>query len=213
MNRPRLLYLIRHGATEANTRRPYVLQGRRTDLPLSEIGRRQAEATRGALATRAIAHVFSSPLIRARQTAELVAEPHGLPVSLVDELTECDVGRWEGLSWAEVRQRDGPYLDTFEADPGTVPYAGGESFQQVHDRAVPAIQRLIREHPSGNLAIVTHNVVARVIVAHVTCTAIAKARRIRLDNAGITIMSIADGRENLLTLNSVLHLNGLLDDY
>jgi broad specificity phosphatase PhoE len=213
MSRPRLLFLIRHGATEANTRRPYVLQGRRTDLPLSEIGRRQAEAARRALETRPIDHVFSSPLLRARQTAELLAEPHGVPVTLVDDLTECDVGRWEGLSWAEVRQQDGSYLDTFEADPGTIPYADGESFQQVQDRAVPAIQRLIREHPGGNLLVVTHNVVARVIVAQVTGTAIAKARSIRLDNAGITIISIAGGKEKLLTLNAVLHLDGLLEDF
>ena len=213
MSRTRLLYLIRHGATEANTRRPYVLQGQRTDLPLSEIGRRQAEAVRTALRDRAIDHVFSSPLRRARQTADLLAEPHGVPVQLMDELTECDVGRWEGLSWDEVRRQDGPYLDTFEADPGTVPYADGESFQQVQDRAVPAIQRLVREHPEGNMLVVTHNVVARVIVARVTGTAIAKARTIRLDNAGITILSIADGTEKLLTLNSVLHLDGLLEDF
>jgi broad specificity phosphatase PhoE len=213
MSRPRLLYLIRHGATEANTRRPYVLQGRRTDLPLSEIGRRQADAARRALEARAINHVYSSPLLRARQTAELLAQPHGLPVSLVDQLTECDVGRWEGLSWAEVRQQDGPYLDTFEADPGTVPYADGESFQQVHDRAIPALQRLIRTQPAGNLIVVTHNVVARVIVAHVTGIAIAKARSIRLDNAGITIIAITESSEKLLTLNSVLHLDGLLEDF
>ena len=213
MSRSRVLYLIRHGATEANTRRPYVLQGRRTDLPLSEIGLRQAEAVGRALEDRAIDHVVSSPLRRARQTAEVLAEPHGVSVQLMDDLTECDVGRWEGLSWEDVRRQDGPYLDTFEADPGTVPYADGESFQQVQDRAVPAVERLIRDQPTGNLVIVTHNVVARVIVAHVCGVPIAKARTIRLDNGGITIVSIADGTENLLTLNSVLHLDGLLEDF
>ncbi len=212
MSRPRLLYLIRHAATEANTRRPYVLQGQRTDQPLSEIGRRQAEAVRRALEDRAIDHVFSSPLRRARQTAEVLAEPHGVPIQLADDLTECDVGRWEGLSWEEVRRQDGPYLDTFEADPGTVPYSDGESFQQVQTRAVPSIQRMIRDNPQGNLVVVTHNVVARVIVAHVFGVPIAKARTIRLDNAGITIVSIADGKEKLVTLNSVLHLDGLLED-
>lgn len=212
MNRPRLLYLIRHGATEANTRRPYVLQGRRTDLPLSDLGRRQAEAARRVLEDRAIDIVFSSPLRRARQTAEILAEPHGVPVELLDDLTECDVGRWEGLSWEEIRQKDGPYLDTFEADPGTVPYAGGESFQQVQNRAVPSIQRIIRNHSAGNLMVVTHNVVARVYVAHLSGAAIVKARSIRQDNAGITIVSLSDGQERLVTLNSVLHLDGLLED-
>ena len=207
------MYLIRHGATEANTRRPYVLQGRRTDLPLSEIGQRQAKAVGRALADRAIDHVFTSPLRRARQTAEMVAESHGVPIQLVDDLMECDVGRWEGLSWDYVRRQDGPYLDTFEADPGTVPYADGESFQQVQDRAVPAVQRLICDFPTGNLLVVTHNVVARVIVSHILRIPISQARSIRLDNAGISIVSVADGKEKLLTLNSVLHLDGLLEDF
>jgi broad specificity phosphatase PhoE len=213
MSSSRHLYLVRHGATDANSRQPYVLQGRRTDLPLNEIGRRQAEAARRAFESLAIDHLFSSPLRRALQTAEVLAEPHGVQVSQVDDLTECDVGRWEGLSWDDVRRQDGPYLDAFESDPGAVPYADGESFQQVQDRAVPAIRRLIREHPVGNLVVVTHNVVARVIVAQWTGTAIAKARTIRLDNAGITIVSIADEKENLVTLNSVLHLAGLLENF
>jgi broad specificity phosphatase PhoE len=213
MNRSRLVYVIRHGATEANTRRPYVLQGRRTDLPLSEIGQRQAAAVGRALADRVIDHVFTSPLRRARQTADSVAEPHGVRIQLVDDLTECDVGRWEGLSWDDVRRHDGPYLDRFEADPGSVPYAGGESFQQVQDRTVPAVQRLIRDFPTGDLVVVTHNVVARVIVAYILKIPIAQARSIRLDNAGITIVSVAGGKEKLLTLNSVLHLDGLLEDF
>ena len=213
MKRPQLLILIRHGATEANVRRPYVLQGRRTDMPLSEIGRRQALATRRTLEDRSIQFVFSSPLRRALQTAEILAEPHGVPVKCVEELIECDVGRWEGLSWQEVRQQDGPYLDAFELDPGSVPYAGGESFGQVQARAVPAIQRLIREHNEGNLIVVTHNIVARVYVAHVIGTPVARARTIRQDNGGITIVSIHDGKESLVTLNSVMHLEGLLDDF
>lgn len=213
MKRTQLLFLIRHGATQANVRRPYVLQGRRTDLSLSEIGRRQALATRRALEDRSIRSVFSSPLKRALQTAEILAEPHGVAVECVQELIECDVGRWEGLSWQEVRRQDGPYLDTFESDPGSVPYAGGESFGQVQARAVPAIQRLIREHHDGNLIVVTHHVVARVYVAHLTGLPVARTRSIRQDNGGITIVSIQDGKENLVTLNSVLHLDGLLDDF
>ena len=213
MSQPRLLYLIRHGATEANTRRPYLLQGRRSNLPLSEIGRRQAEAAGRALADRPIDLFFSSPLRRARETAETLVGPRGAAVQIIQELTECDVGRWEGLSWDEVRKMDEPNLVQFEANPGTVPYADGESFQQVQDRAVPAFERLIRENPTANLVVVTHNIVARVYVAHVTGTAIARARAIRQDNCGITIFSIAEGKQKLVTLNSVLHLNGLLDDF
>ncbi len=210
--KPRLLYLIRHGATEANTRRPYVLQGCRSDLPLSDIGRRQAEAASRTLMDRKFARIFSSPLRRALQTAEILAQPHGLPVQIADGLIECDVGNWEGLTWEQVRQLDEPYFASFETDPGRVPYAGGESFQQVQDRTVPAVQQLIRENPDGDLVAVTHNFVARVYIAHLTGIPIAKARTLRQDNAGITIISITGQNEKLLTLNSVLHLDGLLFD-
>ena len=208
----RLLYLIRHAATRANLERPYVLQGRRTDLQLSDIGRGQAEAARRVLENRSIHQVFSSPMRRARETAEIIAQPHNTPVQLIDDLVECDVGRWEGLSWETIRTRDPQEYQAFEADPASVPYAGGESFQQVHDRAVPAIERLCREYSEGNTLIVTHNIVARVYVAHVAGIAVRKARSIRQDNAGITVISLADAQARLVTLNSIFHLDGLIFD-
>jgi broad specificity phosphatase PhoE len=206
----RLLYLIRHGATEANLSRPYVLQGRRTDLPLSEIGRHQAEAARRALQDRPIARFFCSPLRRTVETAEIVAQPHGKPLQKAEGLIECDVGRWEGLSWEAVSQQDREHWQAFEADPGMVPYAGGESFYDVQCRAVPAIEQLVREHPTGDLAIVTHNIVARVYAAHLLGLPISKARYIRNDNCGISLIAVNTDKTKLLTLNSVLHLDGLL---
>lgn len=208
----RLLYLIRHGATEANLRRPYVLQGRRRDLPLSEIGRRQAEAVRQVLQERPIDFIFSSPLRRAMETAQLLAQPHLKPVQTVPDLTECDVGRWEGLSWDEIRQQDRQAWEAFEADPGMAPYAAGESFQQVQGRVVPAIEQLLRDHPEGSLIVVTHNIVGRVYVAHVLGLPISKARNIRQDNGGLTVISTAGGTTKVLTLNAVFHLDGLLVD-
>ena len=206
----RLLYLIRHGATEANLKRPYVLQGRRSDLPLGEIGRRQAEAARRTLQGRPIERFFCSPLRRTVETAEIVAAPHGKPAERVQELIECDVGRWEGLSWDVIRLQDREHWETYEADPGTVPYAGGESFYEVQCRAVPAIEQLVHDHPAGDLAIVTHNIVARVYVAHLLGLHISKARFVRNDNCGISLVSVGNGTHKLLTLNSVLHLDGLL---
>jgi len=89
------LYLIRHGATEANLARPPRLQGRRHDPPLARLGVRQAEATRDFLAIRPLDHCYCSPLLRAVQTAAIVAAPHGLSPRPLEALTECDVGRWE----------------------------------------------------------------------------------------------------------------------
>ena len=100
-----ILYLIRHGATEANLASPPRLQGRRHDPPLAQLGVRQAEATRDFLAVRPIDHCYCSPLLRAVQTAALVAAPHGVAPQPLEALTECDVGEWEGLDWGTVRAR------------------------------------------------------------------------------------------------------------
>src|SRR5580693_1034054 len=97
------LYLVRHAATEANLARPARLQGRKHNPPLARLGIRQAEATRDFLAVRPIDICYCSPMIRALQTAQIVAEPYGLSPIPVEALTECDIGRWEGLDWQEIR--------------------------------------------------------------------------------------------------------------
>ena len=100
------LFLIRHAATAANLMTPARLQGRRTDPDLAPVGLRQAAVTRDFLAIRAVEAIYSSPLRRALQTATVVAEPHGLTPVVVPDLTECDVGAWEGKSWEEVKASD-----------------------------------------------------------------------------------------------------------
>ncbi|MCE9531166.1 MAG: histidine phosphatase family protein [Planctomycetes bacterium] len=72
------LYLIRHAATEANLAHPPRLQGRKNNPPLAKLGVHQAAATRDFLAIRSIDACYTSPLLRAMQTATIIAEPHGL---------------------------------------------------------------------------------------------------------------------------------------
>src|SRR5437879_10100326 len=100
------LYLIRHGATEANLARPQRLQGRKSNPPLARLGVRQAEATRDLLAIRPMDVCYCSPLLRAVETAQIVAAPHRLSPVAIDALTECDVGDWEGLDWQTIRTQD-----------------------------------------------------------------------------------------------------------
>src|SRR6516162_221368 len=113
---PTLLYLIRHGATEANLARPPRLQGRRHNPPLARLGVRQAEATRDFLAAHPIRHCYCSPLLRAFQTAAIVAAPHGISPVPLDNLAECDVGRWEGLDWQTIRYLDAENYQRFQSN-------------------------------------------------------------------------------------------------
>src|SRR5208283_3240494 len=101
------LYLLRHAATDANLARPALLQGRKHNPPLARLGVRQAELTRDLLAIRPIDVCYCSPMLRAMQTAAIIAAAHGVAPQPLEALTECDVGAWEGLDWQTIRRIDG----------------------------------------------------------------------------------------------------------
>src|SRR5262249_52365926 len=141
------------------------LQGRNHNPPLARLGARQAEATRDFLAVRPIDVCYCSPLLRALQTARVVAMPHGIIPFPDPALTECDVGRWEGMAWQEIRYFDaGAYRD-FMRDPGAHGYPGGENFQQVHARASTAIEDILSRHENKSILIVSHHVVNRIYLS------------------------------------------------
>jgi broad specificity phosphatase PhoE len=203
------LYLVRHGATEANLARPARIQGRRHNPPLARIGVRQAEATRDFLARRRIDHCYSSPLLRAVQTAAIVAAPHGLSPLPLDALTECDVGRWEGLDWQTVRYLDAESHERFHADPAAFGYPGGESFADVHVRVVAAIDELLARHASESILVVAHHVVNRTYLAGLLGLGPGKARQVSLDNCGISVVLREGGKTRVGTLNAAFHLHGV----
>jgi broad specificity phosphatase PhoE len=207
------VFLIRHGATGANRAVPYRLQGRATDLPLDELGRAQAARAAEALQLAGVrpSAVFTSPLLRAFETARVVGAPRGVEPEAVAELVEADVGRWEGLTWDEARARDPEDYRRFHDDPGTVPYPGGESFADVAARVGPAIARLAGGYPGASIVVVGHNVVNRAFLAGPLGLPIGLARTIRQSNGGISLVEY-DGPgapPRVVMLNGCLHLEGL----
>jgi broad specificity phosphatase PhoE len=203
------LYLLRHAATEANLARPPRLQGRRHNPPLAPVGVRQAEATRDFLAVRPIDACFCSPLLRAAQTAAIVAAPHGLAPQTVEALTECDVGRWEGMSWPEVRSSDAEAYQSYMRDPAGFAYPGGESFAQVHARASAAIEELLQAHAGKTILVVSHHVVNRTYLAGLLGLPVAQARQVALDNCGISVVVRDATGTQVSTLNAAFHLQGV----
>ena len=204
-----VLYLIRHGATEANLAQPPRLQGRRHNPPLARLGVRQAEATRDFLAGRPLDHCYCSPLLRAVQTASIVAAPHGLSPQPLETLTECDVGRWEGLDWQSVRYLDAESYRKFMADPAAHGYAGGESFADVYRRVAPALEELLVRHAGESVLVVAHHVVNRTYLAGLLGLTPDLARQVTLDNCGISVVVRENGRTTISTLNAACHLQGV----
>jgi broad specificity phosphatase PhoE len=203
------LYLIRHGATEANLASPPPIQGRRHDPPLARLGVRQAEATRNFLAIRPIDHCYTSPLLRAAQTAAIVAAPLGLTPVPLEALTECNVGRWEGLDWPTVRYLDAAGYESFQANPAQFGFPGGESFADVHDRVTPAIDELLARHAGGSVLVVAHHIVNRTYLAGLLGLGPDLARQVVLDNCGISVVVRQGEKTTVGTLNAAFHLQGV----
>lgn len=206
------LFLIRHAETGQN--RDGVVQGR-ADNELSDLGRRQATALGAALAREPLVAVYSSPLLRASQTAAAAAEPHGLAVVHVPDLIEMDIGEMEGLTGVEMRERHPEFLKAWMSEhAATALMPGGESLQQVQERAGAALDAIVADHPAGAVAVVSHNFVVLTLICRVLSLPLHNFRRLRHHVAGTTMIDVTAGRAAVVSLNDVCHLEraGLLGD-
>ena len=203
------LYLLRHGATAANEQRPYVLQGDQTDGSLSPTGRKQATAVAEFLSQHPIDHIYCSPLKRARETAQAIANHHGLVPSQERRLSEVHVGQWEGLDWTTIMERFPQEYRRFIENPADNPYLGGESYRDVRDRVQPAIHDILRRHPGKLVLIVGHNVVNRSFLADLLGLELKMGKSIRQTNTGINVIREQGGEHELITLNACFHLDGI----
>ncbi|MBX7103385.1 MAG: histidine phosphatase family protein [Gemmataceae bacterium] len=200
------MYLVRHGATPANLQKPARLQGR-SDVALDPLGVRQAEATRSALAEVSFAATYCSPLIRAVRTAEIIA-PYREPIP-VDALIECNVGRWEGVDWDTIRRDDAEAFARYMADPAADGYPGGENFEQVITRVLPAFDELFARHVGESFLVVSHHVVNRTFLAATLGLPMRHGRSVSLDNCGVSVVVEDAGKRRVKSLNQTLHLGPL----
>src|SRR5262249_620617 len=179
------LYLLRHGATDANLAKPPRLLGRRMNPPLARLGVRQAECTRDFLAVRPVDVCYCSPMKRARETAEIIAQPHDLEPIVHDDLIEFDLGAWEGLDWGTIRARDAERCRQVMQNPARFGHPEGESYADVFARVGPALEELFNRHAGQTVLVVAHHVVNRVYLASLLGMGIEKAREVSLDPCAI----------------------------
>ena len=201
---PTTTLLLRHGQTPLSAERRFAGRG---DVPLTELGLQQAAAAAAALAERgAIDLVLTSPLRRARHTAELVAERTGAPLAVDDDLAETDFGSWEAMSFAEVMERWPAELTAWMADADAAP-PGGESFAAVASRVDAALDRLLAAHHGKTVVVVSHVTPIKTIVCRALLAPSAALFRMHLDVASLTEAAwFADGPALLRSLNETAHL-------
>jgi len=159
------LILVRHGESEANRQKFFAME----DTPLTELGCQQALEAAGQIATRfQPAAVISSILLRARQTAEIVAAKLGLPVDVVPGLEECDFGFLKGQSYGVFRDAIGSDPEYDPKRPWTWCPDGGESTEQTQRRVIPVLDGLRQQYPEQDIVVVCHGMVMLAIWAHYT---------------------------------------------
>jgi broad specificity phosphatase PhoE/ribonuclease HI len=200
------LVLVRHGETEYTASRRYSGRG---DVPLSARGLAQAEATAPRVATAAgqAAVVLSSPLRRCTRTAEAIAEAVGrTPLVVEPALIECDFGEWEGLTFAEVRERWPARLDEWLAS-NTVAPPGGESFDEVGTRVRGLVSRVLSEYAEQTVVLVSHVTPIKLVLRDALNGGESFLHRLYLDPAGISIVdSWPDSGVAVRTVNDTAHL-------
>ncbi|HET7618348.1 MAG TPA: histidine phosphatase family protein [Vicinamibacterales bacterium] len=162
MKRTTRVFLVRHGASAAS--REDAFAGA-TDVDLSDEGRQQAERLGARLAREPLAAVYASPMRRTRETAAIIARPHGLEPMTRDALREIDHGHWEGLRRSEVEQRFAGEYAAWEEDPFTFAPEGGETGLAVMARALPVLREIVRQHPGGRVLVVSHKATIRLALA------------------------------------------------
>src|SRR5262249_39610682 len=177
------LLLARHGATRNNAEGRYTGQ---SDIPLSSLGERQAEALAARLVSARLDAIVSSDLLRARATAERIARHHSLPIQLDPDLREIALGAWEDSTYEEVLAREPERVARWRTDPLTVAPPGGETVLAFRDRLVQALDRWQAAHPDATLLWVTHGGCIGVLLCHLLGMDLTRRWQLRRDNAGLT---------------------------
>ncbi|MDT9693119.1 bifunctional RNase H/acid phosphatase [Streptomyces sp. P9(2023)] len=207
MGAPATFVLLRHGETALTPEKRFSGSGG-TDPVLSAAGLRQADAVAAALAARGtIQEIVSSPLKRCRQTAEAVAARLGLDVRIEDGLRETDFGAWEGLTFAEVRERYAEDLDAWLASPKAAPTGGGESFATVARRVSATRDRLTAAYAGRTVLLVTHVTPIKTLVRLALGAPPESLFRMELSAASLSAVAYyADGNASVRLLNDTSHL-------
>jgi broad specificity phosphatase PhoE len=200
------IYVVRHGATAWN--KANIFRGRR-DIPLDEQGRLEAAHAARALSEVPLAAIYSSPLSRARETAEAIADGRGLAVIVDEAFTDIDYGEWTEYWETEVRRKFRGRYRQWKESPHLVKFPGGESLDDVRHRAAPRLMQLARRHPESAIALVSHRVVLKLLLCEAKGLDNSHFWDVRLDTGAISVVECKGGKLRVVIENDTRHVRGL----
>lgn len=196
--RPTLIYLLRHGEVVHAERRRFVGH---LDVPLSPRGEAQSVAQAARLRAVKLAAVFTSDLTRAVRTGEIIGAPHGLAPQPLPALREMNMGRWDGLTSAELEAREPEAFKEWMNRLGEYPFPEGEDVARLVARAWPAFEAIAAAHAGQSVAVVAHAGPNRAILCRALGLPLTRLTALGQDYAALTLLEHAAGRWRLLRLN------------
>jgi probable phosphoglycerate mutase len=196
---PTVVLLVRHGLTPTTGVK---LPGRARGLHLSDEGRRQAESAAERVAKIAkVVAIYSSPLERARETAQIIAKARNMAVRIERGLLEIDIGKFQGLALKDAAQR--PEWKAIQSHPSGFRFEGGESFSEMQTRVTGAIARMVARHAGRIIVAVSHADPIKAAVAHALGTPLDLFQRIVIGTASISAIAYQPSGAAVLTVNSM----------
>lgn len=199
------LYLVRHALCDGVGS---ILRGRAPGVSLNDEGREQAAWLADRLRDERLHAIYSSPLERARETAEAIAVPHRLPVCIEPGLNEVDFGEWTGRTVSDLEQH--PRWRAFNERRGATRVPGGELMLEVQMRMITAIDSLRERHPWGTVLAVSHGDVIKAALAHYLRISLDHILCFEIDPASVSTLEVGRTGTRVIRLNdsaSPLSLN------
>ena len=202
------IYLVRHGQTAWN--KEEIFRGR-SDVPLNDTGLREAELAAEFFRGLEIRAIYSSPLLRASQTAGKIAAVLSLKVEPLEGIIDMSFGVWEGHPLRDIEASDGERYLLWREEPHRLKLPGGESLDEVRERSLVALETVIRRHNEETVILVSHRVINKVILCAVLGLDNSHFWQMSQDTTAINLVRYRQGKYILSLMNESCHLKPLLN--
>jgi len=196
------IIFLRHGQAKNNTER--ILAGRTEGVPLTDTGIKQAEHTAQLLADMNISAIYSSPIERAKHTAEIAGKHNSLDVTIDDRLIELDMGKFTGMPYDEIFKSHGNVFMKFYNGELEIAHNGVETFPDVKKRILGIVDHIIEKHPDENVLLVTHMDPIKAMLSTVIDLSPTNLFELIIANASLNIFREKDRKFSISGLN-VMH--------
>jgi probable phosphoglycerate mutase len=204
------IIFLRHGQAKNNTDR--ILAGRTEGVPLTETGIKQAQDTAELLEHMNISAIYSSPIQRAKHTAEIVGQHNSIDVTIDDRLIELDMGKFTGMPYDKIFNSHGNVFMKFYNGELEIAHNGVETFSQVKDRILELIDEIIEKHPDENVVLGTHMDPIKAMLSTIVDLSSVNLFELIIANASLNIFREKNKKFSISGLN-VMHSSRFNQDW